>query len=153
MPVEIERKFLVTGDGWRAGAVGEPYRQGYLGRSGRATVRVRVAGRSAFLTVKGEKPGRVRAEFEYPIPVEDAEEMLRTLCGDAVIEKTRYEVVHAGRVWHVDEFGGANRGLVLAELELDHPDGAFERPDWVDREVTEDPRYRNSSLVETPMTD
>lgn len=152
MPVEIERKFLVTGDEWRVGALGEPYRQGYLGRSDQATVRVRVAGRSAYLTVKGEKPGRVRAEFDYPIPVEDAEEMLRTLCGQALIEKTRYEVVHAGLVWHVDEFGGANLGLVLAEIELDHPDREVELPDWVGREVTEDPRYRNSSLVEVPRT-
>lgn len=151
MPVEIERKFLVTGDGWRAGAVGEPYRQGYVGRSDRATVRVRVAGRSAFLTVKGEGPGRVRAEFEYPIPLDDAEDMLRTLCGRSVIEKTRYEVVHGGRVWHVDEFGGANRGLVLAEVELDHPDSAFDPPDWIGREVTEDPRYRNASLVDSPL--
>lgn len=153
MAVEIERKFLVTGDGWRVGAVGEPYRQGYLGRTDQATVRVRVAGQSAFLTVKGEELGRVRAEFEYSIPIDDAEEMLRTLCGRNLIEKTRYEVVHDGRVWHVDEFGGPNRGLVLAEVELDHPESEFERPDWVGREVTEDPRYRNASLVERPMRD
>ena len=152
MPVEIERKFLVVGDGWRHGAPGQRFCQGYLAADGAvATVRVRRAGRAAYLTVKGKGDGLVRPEFEYSIPVEDADAMLRDLCRRPLIEKTRHEVAHAGHVWHVDEFGAENAGLVLAEVELDRPDERVVLPPWVGEEVTADPRFRNSALVALPM--
>jgi CYTH domain-containing protein len=149
MGLEIERKFLVTGDGWRAAALGPavPLRQGYL--AGGATgpvVRVRLAGEQAFLTIKG--PGLLaRAEYEYPIPPEDAAAMLETLCAAPVIEKTRTRVGHAGLVWEVDVFAGHLAGLVLAEVELASADQRVELPGWAGREVTDDPRYQNAALV------
>jgi CYTH domain-containing protein len=151
MPVEIERKFLVKDDAWRDGGPGQRFCQGYLSQSGGVTVRVRRAGPRAFLTIKGRGNGLVRPEFEYPIPVEEAEELLHSLCQRPLIEKTRHEVPHAGRVWHVDEFGGRNAGLVLAEIELEHPSAEVALPPWVGAEVTTDPRYRNSELVNRPM--
>ncbi|HEY1961809.1 MAG TPA: CYTH domain-containing protein [Rhizomicrobium sp.] len=145
MPVEIERKFLVSGEGWRKGGAGERYCQGYI-VSGNVTVRVRRAGATAMLTIKGRPRGIVRPEFEYPIPVDDAEELLESMCRKPLVEKLRYEVPHAGHIWHVDEFGGKNAGLVLAEIELARDDEAFARPDWIGREVTHEKKYRNSSL-------
>lgn len=150
MPVEIERKFLVTSHAWRAGARATPIRQGYLAHEG-ATVRIRIADGDAFITVKGKTEGIARAEFEYPIPVEDAQVMLETLCARPLIEKTRYAVEYAGRVWTVDVFEGENDGLVMAEVELEGADAHVELPDWVGEEVTTDPRYRNSSLVNAPL--
>lgn len=144
MAVEIERKFLVVGDGWRGGP-GRRYRQGYLSEAGKATVRVRVIGDRGFLTVKGENAGAVRPEFEYEVPLADAEEML-ALCRQPLVEKTRYEVVHGGRLWEVDVFEGANAGMITAEIELRAEDDAFARPAWVGPEVTDDLRYRNSNL-------
>ena len=150
MPVEIERKFLVCGDEWRREAEGQRYCQGYLARLDRVTVRVRRAGSEAFLTVKGPANGIARPEFEYPVPVEEAEAMFK-LCDRPLIEKTRYEILHNGLVWHVDEFGGDNDGLVLAEVELEHPEQSVELPSWVSREVTQDERFRNSRLVDNPQ--
>jgi len=147
---EIERKFLVTGDAWRDGAAGTRYRQGYLGAGGSCTVRVRVAGERAFLTVKGPSAGGVRDEYEYPIPVADAEEMLERLAGGGRVEKVRYRVAHAGRTWEVDEFLGENAGLVVAEVELDRPDAPVEPPPWVGAEVTGDGRYANAALAVRP---
>jgi adenylate cyclase len=149
MPVEIERKFLVAKDSWRGHARGQRYCQGYLSK-GDVTVRVRRAGPRAFLTIKGSGQGIVRPEFEYEIPVEEAEEMFK-LCRRPLIEKTRYEVLHEGVLWEVDEFEGDNTGLVLAEVELEHPGQPVALPDWVGEEVTADPRYRNSQLVDAPM--
>jgi adenylate cyclase len=151
MGTEIERKFLVKGDGWRGGA-GVLYRQGYLSRAPRCTVRARVAGGKAFLTVKGESTGAVRSEFEYPIPVADAEEMLATLSDGPVIEKHRYRIPQGELVWEVDEFLGANFGLVVAEIELPAADHPFEKPAWVGQEVTGDVRYYNSTLAQHPYT-
>ena len=151
MPMEIERKFLVTGEGWRAEALGPGLRlrQGYLPNGSAAeapVVRVRLAGEQGFLTIKG--PGLMRrAEFEYPIPVADAEAMLATLCAPPVLEKTRTRVAHAGLVWEVDVFAGHLAGLVLAEVELEAQDQAVALPGWIGREVTGDPRYLNSNLV------
>jgi adenylate cyclase len=144
MAVEIERKFLVAGDGWRGGA-GRRLVQGYLSETGAATVRVRIDGAGAFLTIKGENAGAVRPEFEYPIPLADAEAIL-ALCRRPLVEKTRYEVEHSGHVWEVDVFEGDNAGLVTAEVELDAEQEAVELPSWVGTEVTSDLRYRNSSL-------
>jgi CYTH domain-containing protein len=150
MPVEIERKFLVASDGWRKQAAGQRFCQGYLARADGVTVRVRRAGSRSYLTVKGKPNGLVRPEFEYEVPVEEAEAMFN-LCHRPLIEKTRYEVSHAGLVWQVDEFHGDNAGLVLAEVELDHPDQPVDRPAWLGQEVSHDPRFRNSRLSEQPQ--
>jgi CYTH domain-containing protein len=151
MPVEIERKFLVVGDEWRSLArSSQRFCQGYLSLGPGPTVRVRRAGPAAFVTVKGD--GLIaRPEFEYAIPVEDAEAMLTGLCHQPLVEKTRHEIWHAGLLWQVDEFGGANDGLVVAEVELAAVDQAVQLPGWVGREVTEDPGYRNSELSRRPM--
>jgi adenylate cyclase len=151
MPVEIERKFLVASESWRGHDPGQRYCQGYLSK-GDVTVRVRRAGPRAFLTIKGSGEGMVRPEFEYEIPVEEAEEMFK-LCRLPLIEKTRHRVLHEGILWEVDEFAGENAGLVLAEVELEHPDQLLALPEWVGEEVTSDQRYRNSRLVDAPMGD
>jgi CYTH domain-containing protein len=134
---------------WRV-ADGTKYRQGYLSTDKERTVRVRIAGNKAMLTIKGITQGASRAEYEYEIPVEDAEELL-DLCQRPIIEKWRHEIEHAGMTWEVDEFFGDNQGLVLAEVELDSPDEAFDLPPWVGKEVTDDPRYFNANLVNHPF--
>jgi len=149
MPTEIERKFLVRGPDWQT-ATGQRIHQGYLNRDKHRTVRVRIAGEQAFLTVKGISTGATRAEFEYAIPVEDAEALL-TLCDGPLIEKVRHKVEHAGLVWEVDEFLGENAGLVVAEVELAHEDQAIQLPPWAGQEVTTDARYFNSSLAALPF--
>jgi adenylate cyclase len=150
MGIEIERKFLVVGDAWR-GAPAKVYAQGYLNRDKQRTVRVRVVEDAAWLTVKGASAGATRAEFEYPIPVADALEML-ALCDGPLIRKTRRVVVHAGATWEIDEFEGDNAGLVVAEIELASEDTAFEPPPWLGAEVTHDARYFNSNLAAEPYS-
>ncbi|HEY0891991.1 MAG TPA: CYTH domain-containing protein [Cellvibrio sp.] len=150
MAIEIERKFLVLGDAWRD-APPVFYSQGYLNRDKARTVRVRIAGEEAFLTIKGTSVGARRAEFEYPIPVWDARELL-ALCEQPLIEKNRRKILHEGFIWEVDEFLGENLGLVVAEIELPAEDAAFTKPDWVGAEVTDDARYFNSNLSRTPFT-
>lgn len=152
MALEIERKFLVASDAWRAGARGQKFRQGYLCMSQDATVRVRHAGDRAYLTIKGATAGMTRAEFEYDIPVADAEALLRDHCMKPLIEKTRYEVPFDGKTWTVDVFEGLNDGLIVAEIELAHGEEQITLPPWAGAEVTDDPRYRNSALVAEPMT-
>lgn len=152
MPVEIERKFLVAGDGWRAGvARTEVYRQGYLANSASCSIRVRLADSVAWLNVKGRVRGARRAEFEYAIPLADAEELLH-LCCEGRIEKNRHFVPHGGREWEVDEFFGDNAGLVVAEIELEREDEPLDVPPWAGAEVTDDVRYYNSSLAVTPWS-
>jgi adenylate cyclase len=146
---EIERKFLVPGDAWRAvvpaEVEGTVIRQGYLVRGVERTVRVRRAGDRGWLTIKG--PGTLaRAEYEYEIPPGDADELLATLCEPGVIDKVRYRVPVGDLVWEVDEFHGRHDGLVVAEVELPSVDTAVELPDWVGDEVTDDPAYTNASL-------
>ncbi len=150
---EVERKFLVLGDAWRTGAAGSAVRQGYLSIRPEATVRVRVVSQSAWLTIKGRSHGPRRVELEYPIPLREAEYLLAKLCEQPPIEKTRYVVRHAGRQWEVDEFHGANAGLIVAEIELEDPDQPIDLPPWVGEEVTDDPRYANASLVRAPFCD
>lgn len=150
MSKEIERKFLVRGDGWRSNE-GALYRQGYLNTDKERTVRVRVAGENAYLTVKGITKGATRTEFEYAIPVKDAQVMLDTLCERPLIEKRRYTTDYDGRKWEIDEFLGDNEGLVVAEVELQSEDEHVEKPDWVAGEVTDDPRYFNANLVQHPF--
>jgi len=154
MPVEIERKFLVQGNDWRgAAARSELYRQGYLAGSETCSVRVRVGGARAWIGLKGRVRGASRLEYEYLIPVGEANEILDALCAGGRVEKRRHWVPYAGREWEVDEFIGANAGLVVAELELDDEDEAFSRPPWLGREVTEDVRYYNSSLARHPWSE
>lgn len=150
---EIERKFLVTGDGWRAQVEGEPVpmRAGYLSRRPEATVRVRMEGPEAVLTLKGkatDPQGRVRAEFNFPIPLDQAELMLAgPMLDGGVIRKTRHPVRVGESLWEVDVFEHPRPGLVLAEIELPSADAAFERPDWLGEEVTSDHRYTNSMIA------
>ena len=151
MGIEIERKFLVVGDGWRD-QVEDEIRlvQGYLTEDARTTVRVRIRGETAYLTIKGATQGISRLEFEYPIPVADAETLLHELAVSPLIEKIRYRVRHGGHLWELDVFAGANAGLVLAELELETVDEVFARPDWLGAEVSDDPRYFNVNLAQWP---
>jgi CYTH domain-containing protein len=151
MSLEIERKFLVADHSILAGRQGERLVQAYIAATGRATVRVRIAGQQAWLTLKGATKGITRRELEYPIPVADAELCLAELCAEGVVSKTRYRIPHAGHVWEVDVFDGANAGLVLAEIELSAAEEGFERPPWLGEEVSGDPRYFNSQLAERPF--
>lgn len=151
MGVEIERKFLPSSDAWRAGVVASTdIVQGYLARTERCSIRVRIAGGQASLNFKGLTIGRRRSEFEYAIPLADARAMIEGYCGDRLIRKRRHLVDHAGHRWEVDEFQGPNSGLVVAELELEDVGESFARPPWVGREVTDDERYYNIALVEHP---
>ena len=150
MALEIERKFLVTGDEWR-NAEGVVMRQGYLSTHPERTVRVRVEGDRATLAVKGITRGATRSEYEYDIPPEEADELLR-LCEPPLIEKVRRTLEHDGLLWDVDEFFGENQGLVVAEVELDREDRPFTKPPWVGEEVTHDPRFYNANLVANPFT-
>jgi len=152
MGKEIERKFLVVGDAWRHLAHGVLYRQGYLNSAKERTVRVRTVENKGFLTVKGLTSGAVRAEFEYPIPEDDARTMLNTLAEKPLVEKKRYKIQHGGLIWEVDEFFGENEGLIVAEVELESEDQRIEKPEWVGEEVTGDPRYFNSNLIQHPYS-
>ena len=149
MGIEIERKFLVIGEDWKRGQTPQLLSQGYLNRDKQRTVRVRVAGDEAWLTIKGQSQGATRAEFEYAIPLADAQEMLALSDGPRV-EKYRWRLPHGGLIWEVDEFLGENAGLVVAEIELSSEDQTFDKPAWVGEEVTDDPRYFNSGLASRP---
>ncbi len=151
MAAEIERKFLVSDDSWRDGSPGVRMAQGYLCLDPGRTVRIRLAGEEAWITVKGRAEGITRAEFEYEIPAEDARELLE-LCLPSLIEKTRHRIEFAGHVWEVDVFHGANEGLVVAEVELDDASVSPELPSWVGAEVSGDARYCNASLATRPVT-
>jgi adenylate cyclase len=148
MFLEIERKFLVTNPRWRLSAgPGEAIRQGYLSRSPDCSVRVRVDGARATITVKGPRDGLARSEFEYEAPLAEGEVMLRDLCAKPLVEKVRHKVEHGGLTWDVDVYSGEAAGLVIAEVELERADQPLSLPEWVGREVTHDPRYRNSALA------
>jgi adenylate cyclase len=152
MAKEIERKFLVKGEDWKVLAKGTSYRQGYLNSIKERTVRVRTIADKGFLTVKGITTGATRSEFEYEIPAADANAMLTEFCEKPLIEKNRYKIQAGLHVWEIDEFFGENQGLIVAEVELASEDQAFEKPGWVGQEVTGDPRYFNSNLIEHPFT-
>ncbi len=152
MGTEIERKFLVTGDEWRTMASGVWYYQGYLCLKKKGTVRVRIAGDQAFLTIKGKSSGISRMEYEYPIPLADARVMLTQLCGQPIIEKKRYKIIYQGFIWEVDEFFGDNAGLLVAEIELEAEEQVFVKPAWIGEEVSFDNRYGNASLVRNPYS-
>jgi adenylate cyclase len=152
MGVEIERKFLVFGNEWRR--LGRPVllRQGYLSADPERTVRVRIEGTAAMLTVKSRSNGATRGEWEYPIPLEDAQMMLDHLCNKPLIEKYRSPITYHGMIWEIDEFLSDNAGLLVAEIELTAEDQVFAKPDWVGEEVTHDARYFNSNLVRHPYS-
>lgn len=157
MALEIERKFLVLGNGWRDAAHEVvPMAQGYINDiaamddgNQKASVRVRIQGEQAFLNLKSLERGHTRQEFDYPIPVEDARALL-ALCVGGLIEKRRHYVRHAGHLWEVDEFLGENAGLVVAEIELDAADETFVKPDWIGKQVTDGARYYNLALASRP---
>jgi len=151
MAKEIERKFLVKNESFKLFSTGVIYRQGYLSCDKERTVRVRVAGEQAFITIKGLTNGMERLEFEYLISLADANEMLETLCLKPLIEKLRYKIMSDGHMWEVDEFIGDNEGLIVAEVELKSSDEHVIIPDWVGQEVTGDLMYFNSNLVINPF--
>ena len=153
MAQEIERKFLVKDDSWRATAgAGKPYLQGYLSLDRERVVRIRVKDDRGFLTIKGLRKGISAAEYEYPIPAAEAEEMLQKLCLRPLIEKLRYEVSHGGLLWEIDEFLGDNKGLMIAEVELSSEEQQVILPPWAGPEVSNDQRYANASLVQSPFS-
>jgi len=152
MGVEIERKFLLAGDAWRGLGLAVLLRQGYLSSARERVVRVRIEGEQAMLTIKGANVGATRGEWEYPIPLADAVELLDGLCEQPLIEKVRHRIEHAGMVWEVDEFLGANAGLVVAEIELASEDQPFEKPEWIGAEVSGDARYYNANLIRHPFS-
>lgn len=149
LAIEIERKFLVVGNAWRQAPHVRVIAQGYLAADP-ASVRIRIQDGAATLTIKGEVEGLVRDEFEYPVPLADAEALLR-LCPEPPIVKKRHELIHAGKLWQVDAFEGALAGLVIAEVELERADEVITLPDWIGREVTHDRRYRNSALIRSGL--
>jgi adenylate cyclase len=151
MGIEIERRYLVSRDGWQGNWQVQLIKQGYLLRRSECTVRVRCTTDSAWLTIKGATHGLQRSEYEYSIPLDDASEILDELCGSAIVEKQRFSVVYAGCDWSVDVFSGRNEGLILAEIELQHADETFELPEWIGAEVTHDARYANANLAVHPM--
>ena len=152
MGTEIERKFLVIGDGWRAAIESAtPIRQGYLAVGPPTAVRVRIRGDQANLNVKKSTLDITRAEFEYPIPLEDACQLL-DLCEGFIVEKTRHHVTYGGLLWEIDVFEGENQGLIVAEVELESADQPFQKPPWAGKEVSGDPRYLNSHLSRNPYS-
>jgi len=152
MPLEIERKYLVDHQKWNAldKPAGKFYRQGYLSTDANKTIRIRVTDAEAYLTIKGKSTGATRQEFEYEIPLTDAEQMLNSL-SESELSKTRYEIHYEGKLWEVDVFYDANDGLIVAEIELESEDEKFELPDWVLQEVTDDAKYYNSNLTLNPF--
>ena len=151
MGKEIERKYLIKEDTWRKNASGTTYRQGYLSTVKERTVRVRTIDDKGFLTIKGITIGATRREYEYEIPMADANEMLDELCEKPIIEKTRFKISHAGLTWEIDEFAGVNQGLIVAEVELESEDQNIDFPPWVGEEVSGDHRYFNSNLIANPF--
>jgi len=154
MATEIERKYTLKSEDWR-NTISSSQRitQGYLAGNDRASVRIRVAGDHANINIKSATLGITRQEYEYEIPLEDAQNMLEQLCEKPVIDKTRYYVSFAGKTWEIDEFYGENAGLIVAEIELDSIEEEFELPPWISNEVSDDKRYYNVSLVDHPYKD
>ena len=154
MATEIEHKFLIVNDDWRKDADEGTYMvQGYMGSNEQSSIRIRINGDSANLNIKSKTIGIQRSEYDYPIPVDEAKEMLESLCDRPFIEKTRFHVMHDGHEWEIDVFAGDNEGLIVAELELSSIDENFSLPDWVGKDVSDDPRYYNICLVTNPYKD
>jgi adenylate cyclase len=152
VPREIERKFLVANDGWRVGADrGRSFRQAYLAETDRAAIRVRISdGKDAVVTIKSARAGLSRSEFEYAVPVADAEAMTELRQG-SVLQKTRFRAPHAGRTWEVDVYDGENAGLVIAEIEIESETATVDLPPWLGREVTGERRFYAAQLAQHPF--
>ncbi len=155
MGTEIERKFLLKSDEWKVHVtethlIKQGYLQSGLDASQKSSVRIRISNKQANINVKSAELSAVRQEYEYEIPLHDAEEMLRTLCSGVVIEKTRFYVPYGSHLWEVDVFDGDNKGLQMAEIELGSLDENFEKPAWIGAEVSHDGRYYNNSLIKDP---
>jgi len=153
MGIEIERKFLINKELLPELKNGYTIKQGYIPTRDHTTVRIRIRDKEAFLTIKGKSEGVTRLEFEYPIPLADAQAMLTNLCATSFIDKTRYLIEHKGHTWELDVFEGANRGLIVAEIELESEEESFALPEWASKEVTYDVRYFNSQLIENPYAE
>jgi len=153
MAIEIERKYLLKDDSWRKlAAKGSVYCQGYMATKNVQKPRVRLAGNTGYLTIKGAIVGCSRFEFEYTIPINDAKEILHNLCEKPLIEKIRYKVEWGDLTWEIDEFDGENKGLILAEVELKDENQTIELPPWIGKEVSDNPKYYNFNLVKHPFT-
>jgi adenylate cyclase len=154
MAIEIEHKFLLANEDWRENVSHSViYKQGYLSSQPTSSIRVRISDKQAWLNIKSATIGTQRAEYEYEIPLSDANEILNTLCLKPVIEKTRYFVKHENHLWEIDEFDGENAGLIVAEIELNALDEIFAKPNWVGEEVTQDVRYYNNNLARQPYSE
>ena len=155
MAIEIERKFLLKNDDWKplvteTHVIKQGYLQSGLEASQKSSVRIRISDDEANINIKSVDLTMIRQEFEYPIPLADAKQMLSTLCDANHITKTRYHVPYGSHLWEIDIFDGANEGLQFAEIELKHVDEDFEMPDWIAEEVSDDKRYYNISLINNP---
>lgn len=151
MALEIEHKFLVTNNSWRQAVKSyTKYKQGYLSSQPTSSIRVRISDQNAWLNIKSATIGNSRLEFEYEIPINDAELIIATLCGKPLVEKTRYFIPIDNHVWEIDEFEGDNIGLIVAEIELQESGEFFSKPDWLGEEVTQDLRYYNNNLAKHP---
>jgi adenylate cyclase len=151
MAIEIEHKFLLANDDWRKSIQKSvKYKQGYLSSQPTSSIRVRITDNQAWLNIKSATIGTQRLEFEYEIPLEDAREILRSLCAKPLIEKTRHFVPNDGNLWEIDEFEGDNDGLIIAEIELTEVGKTFTKPEWLGLEVTHELRYYNNNLVKNP---
>lgn len=154
MGIEIEKKFLLKNDDWKKEAdEGELFRQGYMSGSNRSSIRIRVAGNKANINIKSATLGVTRKEYEYEIPVEDANEMLDSMCERPFIEKRRHFIQRGSHTWEIDVFEGDNEGLIVAEIELSDPEEPFDIPCWIGDDVSEDPKYYNVCLVNHPYKD
>jgi len=153
MPIEIEHKYLVNREAWASvnSERSSVMKQAYMQSDPDKTIRVRIAGDKGFLTIKGKSRNASRAEYEYEIPRHEAEELITGFCSN-VVEKVRHYVPFAGNIWEVDIFSGANAGLIVAEIELDHEHETYDKPHWVGENVTFDPRYSNASLARNPYS-
>lgn len=151
MGIEIERKFLIKNATWRAQVARSiAIKQGYLATTDKASIRIRIQDTEANINIKAARAGTSRAEYEYPIPMTEAETMLATLCHPPLIEKTRHLVRYGEHLWEIDEFYGDNEGLIVAEIELNHPEASFAMPEWVGKEVSDILRYYNNQLSQCP---
>lgn len=151
MSKEIERKFLIINDNWKAlPSQSEKYIQGYFVTNEKCSIRVRIADDTASINIKSATLGVTRSEYDYPVPVSDAREMLKNLCVHPLIEKIRHKIKYDNHTWEIDVFSGENEGLIVAEIELASIDEPFSKPDWVGEEVSDDPRYYNVCLIEHP---
>lgn len=154
MATEIERKFLVVNNNWQQSIQRqEHYLQGYLSNTKQSSIRIRITDDKANLNIKSATLGITRDEYDYAIPIDEASEMLNNLCEKPILEKTRYFVIHGQHTWEIDVFAGENEGLIVAEIELQSIDEAFDKPNWIGEDVSNDPRYYNVCLVTHPYKD